>query len=322
MYYGLSYKSKQFFLVFIKLAIVVGASYYIYNRLIHNNELDFQVFMSFLSKNVVFTPKNVILVLFLTIFNWFFEILKWKKLVSAIKNISLSEATKQSLSALTASLFTPNRIGEYGAKAVYFSKLHRKRILLLNLMGNVFQMSVTLVLGIIGLYIFVSNYDIEISFYRVSRFGIVLLLVGALATFGISQKRIKIKGFSMERIMAFIKEMPFQKKGLAALYSVIRYFIFSFQFFFLMTLLGVELPYFEAMVGITTMYLFSSIIPTLFIFDVVVKGSIAVYVFGYLGVNELTILCVITMMWLLNFVLPSVFGSFYVLNFNFTSEDE
>ena len=50
--------------------------------------------------------------------------------------------------------------------------------------------------------------------------------------------------------------------------------------------------------------------------DVVVKGGLAIYLFDLAGVNNLTVLCVTTLMWLLNFVLPSVFGSYYVLNFN------
>jgi hypothetical protein len=261
-------------------------------------------------------------VLFLTILNWFFEILKWKELVSTIKNISFFEATKQSLSALTASLFTPNRIGEYGAKAIYYTKRFRKRILLLNLIGNVSQMGVTIILGIIGLYFFVTNYNVEISLYRISRFGIALLVVAGFTAFGVTQKKFKIKGFSIERIRSFIKDIPFQKKTLVFIYCVIRYAIFSFQFYFLLTLLGAELSYPVAMIGITSMYLLSSIIPTIFIFDIVVKGSVAVYVFGYLGLNDLTVLCVVTLMWILNFVLPSVFGSFHVLNFNYYSQED
>ena len=321
MYYALSYKTKQFFFVLIKLSIVVGASYYIYNRLLNNDELDFRVFVDFLSKNNVFTPENIFFVLFLTIFNWIFEILKWKKLVSSIKKISLVEATKQSLSALTASLFTPNRIGEYGAKAIYYTKRYQKRVLLLNLIGNVFQMSVTVILGVIGLYFFITNYDVEFSFYRISRFGLLLIFAAGFAAFGVSQNKFKIKGFSIERIKSFIKEVSFQRKAMVFLYSVIRYAIFSYQFYFLMILLGTELSYLDAMLGITSIYLLSSIIPTIFIFDVVIKGSVSVYVFGYLGVNELTILCVVTLMWILNFVLPSVFGSYHVLNFNYYSND-
>jgi len=323
MFYALPYKTKQFFFVLIKLAIVIGASYYVYNRLINNQELDFRVFIDFISKNEVFTPKNMIFVVFLTIFNWFLEILKWKELVSVVKKISFIEATKQSLSALTASLFTPNRVGEYGAKAIYYPKRYTKRILLLNLMGNIFQMSITVILGIIGLYYFLNAYDVAIPYYRVSRFGLILLIVVGFGLLGVSQNKFRIKGFSFERIKAFIKEIPFQKKTTVFIISLMRYAIFSYQFYFLLVILGIELSYLETMIGITSMYVLASVIPTLFIFDVVVKGSVAVYVFGYLGINEFTILCVVTLMWILNFVLPSVFGSFHILNFNYyTSENE
>jgi len=322
MYYRLPYKTKQFFFVLIKLSIVVGASYYVYNRLVNNGELDFRVFVDFLSKNDVFTTKNALFALFLTVFNWFFEIIKWQKLVATIKKISPFEATKQSLSALTASLFTPNRIGEYGAKAIYFPKRFRKRVLLLNLIGNASQMCVTLILGGIGLYYLVTRYHVDISYYRVSRFALLVLMVALFGLFGVTQNRYKIKGFSMEKIMTFIKGIPLQKKIIVILLSGIRYTIFSFQFYFLLSLLGAELDYLDAMIGITSMYLLSSIIPTLFIFDVVVKGSVGVYIFGHLGINELPLLSVITLMWTLNFVLPSIFGSFHVLNFNYYPAEE
>jgi len=74
------------------------------------------------------------------------------------------------------------------------------------------------------------------------------------------------------------------------------------------------------MIVITSMYLLSSIIPTIFVFDVVIKGSVALYLFTIVGVNELTILCIITLMWILNFVLPSVFGGLFVLNFDYYKE--
>jgi hypothetical protein len=76
------------------------------------------------------------------------------------------------------------------------------------------------------------------------------------------------------------------------------------------------------MMVITSMYLLASIIPSIFIFDVVIKGSVAVYLFSIVGIDEFTILSIIMIMWLLNFVLPSFFGSYYVLNFNLPKTDD
>lgn len=313
---GLPYKTKQFFFVLIKLSIVVGAAYFIYNKLTNNDELDFSVFIDFLSKNSAFSLKNIIFLLFLTFFNWFFEILKWRNLVNSISKISFFEALKQSLASHTASLFTPNRIGDYAAKTIYFSGQLRKKIVLLNLIGNMSQMLMTLLFGIVGVFMFTSQYEVDISYYKLVRL-LTYTLIGIVAIgFGVSHKRFQIKGFSFSNIWTFVKGLPAKMHIKNILLSLLRYVIFSFQFYYLFVLFGVDITYIDAMILISTMYLVVSVIPTIFIFDVVVKGSVALYVFGFADINNITILSVTTLMWLLNFVLPSIFGSYYVLNFN------
>ena len=314
---GLSNKTKQLFFVLIKLSIVICAFYIIYQKLLNNENLNFRVFVTFLSKNDGFSTNIVLFLLFLTIFNWFFEILKWQNLTLFVKNLSFFEAFKQCLAAHTASLFTPNRIGEYGAKAIYFINQLRKRILLLNLLGNMTQMGSTLIFGIIGFSLFITKYDIDISYYKLFRFLILIALIISLLIFGIKQSKFKIKGFSIQRIKVFIVAMPTKIHLKNMGFSVIRYLIFSFQFYCLLRIFGVDLDYFNAMIIITSMYLLSSIIPTIYVFDVIIKGSVGLFLFDFVNVDELTILSVIMLMWLLNFVLPCVFGGFYVLNFDY-----
>ncbi|TBN05664.1 hypothetical protein EYD45_03250 [Hyunsoonleella flava] len=321
MGYRLPYKTKQFFFVLIKLSIVVGASYFIYQKLAKNPDLEFHRFIQFTSKNGVFSSKNIIFLLFLSIFNWFLEILKWQNLISPINKISFKNAMEQSLGSLTASLFTPNRIGEYGAKAIYYLPHLRKKVMLTNLLSNMLQMSVTVAMGIIGFSFFANTYHVELDYYSIGRFLIIILSVVLLTAFGITHKRFKLKGFSIERIKIFFSDFPKQKFYIAFVLSFMRYLVFSFQFYLILSLFKVDISYLEAMSVITSMYFIASLLPSIFIFDVVIKGSIAVYLFGILGVNELIILSTITIMWLLNFAIPSIFGSYYVLNFKLTQND-
>lgn len=314
---NMHYKTKQFFFVLIKLSIVVGAFYFIYSKIIDNDNLKFTDFVSFLKKNSTFSVKNILFLVLLSIFNWFFEILKWQQLVITIKPISFKSALIQSLAALTTSLITPNRIGDYGAKTMYYLKSMRTKIVMLNLLGNFSQMAITTFLGCIGFIMLSSRYAIEINYYKITRIAIVTLIIGLFVLFGIKQKRYKIKGFSITTILNFIKSIPLKTHLTTLLLSLIRYAIFSFQFYYLLTIFGANIDYTNAMMVITSMYLLSSIIPTIALFDMVVKGSIAVYLFGYLDVNELTILSITTLMWLLNFVIPSLIGSYFVLNFKF-----
>jgi len=319
---ALSYKTKQFFFVLIKLSIVIGAFYFIYNKLTKNPDLNFNDFVEFLTKNDTFSLKNVLFLLFLTIFNWFFEILKWQNLMSFVKKISFKNALEQSLGSLTASLFTPNRIGEYAAKTIYFSTLFRKRIVLLNLLGNMMQMSVTILFGTIGFLFYVSQYPVELNYSKIARFVIILLLIISFIGFRVKKSSITIKGVSIEKIILFIVKLPRKVHVYGFGFSIIRYLIFSFQFYYVLLIFGADLDYLDAISVITSMYLLSSIIPSIFIFDVIIKGSVAVYLFSFVCINELTILSVVTIMWLLNFVLPSIFGSFYVLNFNLPENDQ
>ncbi len=317
----LPYKTKQFFFILIKLGIVVGAFYFICSKLLNNGTLDFHDFIDFLNESSIHSTKNILILLLLSFFNWFFEIAKWRVLVSSIKKITPMDATEQSLGSLTASLFTPNRIGEYGAKAIYFHKSQRKRVLLLNLIGNMMQMGITVILGIIGLWTFANAHPIEVDFLKISRGIVVFFVVLSMIFIGLKKTRFTIKGVSFDKIKRFVFDLSTRIKFLAFAFSLIRYAIFSFQFYFLLQIFGVGLSYLEAISIITSMYLLASAIPSFFIFDVIVKGSVAVYLFSMVGVNELTILCIITLMWLFNFVLPSIFGSYYVLNFNLPIDD-
>lgn len=322
MMYSLPYKTKQFFFVLIKLSIVIGAFYFIYRKLVNNNELEFSVFVDFLSKKDIFSTINTLFLIFFSVFNWFFEILKWKELVSFVKKVSFKNAFEQSLGALTASLFTPNRIGEYGAKAIYYKSNYRKRILLANLLSNMLQMSVTVIFGTIGFAFFVLENNIEINHYKFTRFLVIGLATFLLIGFGLTKSNFTIKGYSLAKIKQFIIDYPKNKLVSGFIFSIIRYSIFSFQFYFLLRIFNVNITYFDAMKVISSMYLLASIIPTIFIFDVIIKGSIAVYLFSFLHINELSILSITTIMWLLNFVFPSFIGSYYVLNFRLPKNEQ
>ncbi|MCB4807575.1 flippase-like domain-containing protein [Tamlana sp. 62-3] len=315
------YKTKQFFFVLIKLSIVVGAFYFIYQKLTNNSSLSFSEFIKFSQKSDVFSLKNTFFLLVLSCFNWFFEILKWQTLISSVKKLSFKNALEQSLGSLTASLFTPNRIGEYGAKAMYFLGNSRKKVLLVNLLHNSLQMLVTTVIGVAGFLVFSSNFGLQINYFKLILTLVIIVGSVILISFSIKNKKLKIKGFSFYKLKTFFLKFPKQNLFLGGFYSLVRYAVFSFQFYFLLQLFHVNIGYSQAMVIISTMYLLSSIIPSIFIFDVLIKGSIAVYLFSYAHVNELTVLSIVCLMWIFNFVIPSILGSFYVITFKFPEHD-
>ena len=207
-----------------------------------------------MKENDTFSTKNITFLIILSIFNWFFEIQKWQNLVKTIKQISFKDALEQSLGGLTASLITPNRIGDYGAKAVYYSKPFRSRIVVLNLIGNMAQMTITTIFGMVGLSFFINHYEIDVNYYSVTKYGFILIIVFLFAVLAVKQKRFKIKGVSFERILTFIKSLSLKSHITNLSLSVIRYLIFSFQFYYLLTMFGVDIEYSKAMIVITSLY--------------------------------------------------------------------
>ncbi|MFT4575243.1 MAG: uncharacterized membrane protein YbhN (UPF0104 family) [Polaribacter sp.] len=310
-----SHKTKHFLALIIKLFIVIGCGYFMYTKLTLNNQLSFSNFYSNSTKTTLFSIKNILFLLLFSLLNWFFEITKWKILVSFCEKIDFKRATIQSLASLTVSLLTPNRIGEYGAKAIYFEKPLRKQILVLNLVGNLFQLLTTLLFGLAGITFFLLNFNINISIKStilVLGFSFTLILFAWV----LYKKGVSIKGHSLKSLFNFIAKIPSSLTTKIGLYSGIRYLIFSHQFYFLLLLFNVDIIYSEALFSIFSMYFLASIIPMLSIFDIVIKGSIAIWVFSFFNCNEISILSVVLIMWVFNFVLPSIVGSYFVLTFN------
>ena len=314
--FALSYKSKKYLLVALKIFILVIAFGYIYVKITQNETINFSVYLKNVFKeNALF---SIIIFFLLTAANWFFEIVKWKTMVSETQEISFSTSLKQSLTSLTISLTTPNRIGEYGAKALFFEKKKRKQILLLNFFNNSFQMLVTIVFGIIGLGIVFDNYDLN-KLNTISKnqllIGILLFILLIGIGFYFRKKQLLFKGLSLSNIYLKLKQISSQTKLKILLFSIIRYLIFSFLFYKLLRFFGVEISINQALPLVFSMYFLSSIVPTIFIFDVVVKGGVAVWLFSMAGVVDVAVLSTVFSMWLLNFVIPSLFGAYFLMTY-------
>ncbi len=316
---AISHKAKQYLLVTAKVLIIGLTFGYIFYKISFNSSLSFSEFKNTITAQASVSGYLILLFLFLAAANWYFEILKWQNLVSVIKKINFQTAMKQSLASLTVSLATPNRIGEYGAKAMFFESSKRKKVLLLNFFSSGSQMLVTTLFGIIGLLYFLRNFNVDYSVKTVCYFGIGVILLFAIGYY-FKEKELLMKGFSFSKLFQFFKQIPFQIKRNVLLFSIFRYIIFSGMFYGLLLFFGAKIPFFDALLLIFTMYFFVSIIPTFFIFDVVIRGGVAVWLFSFVNLSEFAVLATVLTIWIFNFVLPALFGSFFVLTYQPTTK--
>ena len=307
-----SYKSNQLLWLVLKLLTVILCCYFIFTNIAFNEELKFIDFYSKMMNFGVFSSKNIIFMLFFTIINHFLEIKKWKTLTKSVKNNSWFEATEQSLASLTFSIITPNRIGEDGAKVLFYPNNKRKQILLLNFAGNFYQLAITIILGMIGL-VFLYKYA---SFSIISTQNSIIIIIALISVVGIFYFLKENYSKIGDWLSKIIELLSFKNNKIVILISLLRYLVFSHQFYFLIYCFKLNISYFEAMTAISSVYLIASCIPILSLFDVSLKGSVAIIVFSIFEIDSIQILSITTLMWLLNFVFPAIIGSYFVFQFN------
>lgn len=299
------------FVFLIKILIVSGAYYVISDKLLNDGNFSSFLWMERIEVLGSASFSYILLLLLMTLINWSLEILKWKTLVSAVSQISFVQSAKQSLASLTASLLTPNRIGEYGAKAIYYPQDHRPKVLMLNFLGNGHQMLITMLFGLSGMLLLGEYFSVQ-NFHVIPILGTVMVLIIIFISAAFFQKK-WVKNF--QRIKNNFLQIPFDIHKATFFYAAARYLIFSHQFYLFLLFFGADLQYSIALPIIVTMYLISSVIPGFVLFDWLVKGSVAVTLFRLIGVDDIVVLSITASMWILNFALPAIIGSFYVLTF-------
>ena len=234
-------KAKQFLIAFVKLCVVGGAFYFIYDQLANNDKLDWERFAAKFRAN--WNLAGILFILLFSVLNRYFEILKCQNLSSYIRPISVGESTKQVLGALTASIFTPNGIGEYGAKALFFEKSQARQVVFLNLICNGIQMVLTVAFGILGLLYFNSIANVITPRTVAMLFGVLLLIL--ILSFFV--RKIAIKGYSIDRLIQKINSLPKRIHNKNLVLAILRYVVFSHQYYFLFLAFDVDLPYLTLM---------------------------------------------------------------------------
>jgi hypothetical protein len=107
--------------------------------------------------------------------------------------------------------------------------------------------------------------------------------------------------------------------------SLVRYLVFSLQFYLLLCAFGVPISYPNGMMLIGLVYLLMTIIPTIALTELGVRGSVSLYVFALfltplglwtetigLGVASAT-----TSLWLINLAFPALLGVFFTYSLRF-----
>lgn len=315
-----SYKTKHFLFQTIKLLLVFGAVLFLYQKLSEDHFFS-QFHIKTITRSEIFAMDTLVIILFFSFANWALEILKWKVLLQPISPVSYRKAAMQSLIAFSVSIVTPNKLGEYGIRPLFFEKSLRNKIALLTAIHHFLQLMATLFFGFIG-FLFLLTLFPEMHEYLFSVSLITIVVIITLIVISALNRKPWLKVTFLNKGLQFIGELKKKVylKGLA--FSMARYLIFSHQFIFLLSVYKVSLPYPYALAAVTTVYLLSTLLPAISFFDVLIKGSVAIFVFGMFNVEELSIMKITGVMWFFNFILPLFPGGYYTLKIRYPDNEK
>ena len=299
-------KSKQLLFTIAKYGLIALSCWYLYDRITADKELIFKTFREF-NLLSIFSLLVISLVGFAG--NWLAESFKWKTITKPIAQLSLKNAIIQTLAAHAIAVMTPQKIGEYGARPFFFPKHQAKKVIAYTLINSSLQLGATLFFAFFGTVYFIANFkDIFLQTDYYPYIGLVLFLIISLLFFARKKIRYKLKSFFQVKINASAVKK-------SAVLSLLRYLIFSHQYFLLLHLFYDELSYFQAMPMLFMVYLFISVVPSVFVFDIAVRGGLGVFFFGLIDVPASSVILTATFMWLANAGLPALIGNIFVAKY-------
>lgn len=257
--------------------------------------------------------------------NWFVETLKWRQYVLRFEPISLKRALLAVWVGVSFSLFTPNRIGEYGGRVLFIRPQNRWKAVLINLIGNYSQYLILLSLGSVAGIFYLSALGILTAFwlYVFCAGAALALLFLYLLYFNIRRmlpllRRVSKRGWwrALQREGEVLHYFNTTESVQLLGWALLRYVIYSTQYFLLLLFFGIKPGLLVAYTGIALLFLLQTCLPLAPLASLLVRGNLAIWVWLPFGENALSALASSFALWIINLILPALIGTFSLFHVN------
>jgi hypothetical protein len=255
----------------------------------------------------------------LIILNWGIESYKWQLITSGIERISYKTAVRSVLTGLCVGNLTPGRIGEFAGRILFFNPANRSKISVTHFVCGLTQLFVTVATGICALaFVIESGRSNSTNLFLILALSTVLLVVLILLVLNINKVYIAISKWKV--LSRFdLGQVTYDRTLMIRLlfFSLLRYAVFSFQYFLLLRIFGVDAEPFHLFSAIAVSFMLMSSIPMISFIEVAVRAAIAMMLFGQFQQNSMQLVGASTFLWLINIVIPSVIGYVFAVQEKF-----
>ena len=325
---GLDKNIKIFINYLLGPAFLIWLSWDVYHQITAEKDLSLQwnSFLLNISQKGIYPLLQI---LFLMLLQWFLESIKWKILLKDIVSLHWLTAFRSILSGITVSVVTPNRLGEFAGRVVHLPNGTRLEGTAFTFMGNLAQLIITCLAGSICLYAGYDQlkgmlndaelvYSVDLLLILAPLATIVLLLVYFSSSWLLSKLGHwkLLRAFSSHLLVLARTSAP-RLTGVLVL-SILRYAIFILQYMIVFRFVGLTSSWMILTVGICVMLLWLSIVPTFSFMEMGVRWQFALLLFPATGAIPLAIPIAVTIIWLVNFIIPALLGALVFLRIKST----
>ncbi len=315
---------------FLGPLIFILLSWSIYRQLMQQQDLAAR----WLQMKAVLRNPGLWTAVVLSCCNWGIESRKWQLLIRQLQPFSLAQAFRSVLAGCSITLFTPNRIGEYGGRILFVNGENRLKAISLNIAASMSQLFITLIMGCAGLCIlrFRSQKENGASLILPEIWSNAVLFISLMITLGLLFLYLRI-GFWVrlfERIpgstklmkhVAVLEDLDRNRLYQLLFLSLIRYGVFVFQYLLLLHVMGVELDAWTGFWTITVFYLLVTAAPSMGLIELPVRITALWTLLQHQTANELGVSGAALAIWIINLAVPALAGSMMILSVKIFKEN-
>ena len=291
--------------------------YNVYHEIVEQKDLP--VYIDTLYSDI--DKKSILLLFLLIVFmlmQWLLEAVKWQLLLKQLIDLPLHKAVFMIFTGISFSIATPNRFGEFIGRIMHLPKGIQLQGTGYTFIGNFAQLIATCIAGSIGIYFFQADIA-NTKAVGLSTIVSIFLYLGPLITlfclfiyfksgfFFSSVAEIKLFNNWKDKFLQ-LSQLSRRLLLQLLLLSLFRYCIFLIQYGFIFEITEIGVGFAEICISISVMLFWLSVLPTISLVELGLRWQLSILLFAPYTTNVFGLTMGITLIWLLNMVLPAGIG--------------
>ncbi|MCQ2350475.1 MAG: flippase-like domain-containing protein [Paludibacteraceae bacterium] len=258
----------------------------------------------------------LLLTIILMPLNWAVESLKWKTLVNQIQEMPFLKAFKSVLMGLASGFFTPNRICDPIGRILLLDNGNKSKGVMFSIVSTIAQSFAGCIFLLIAIIAIPSaHFDISESLVGLQGFALIFISIITLIYFTIPlwSGKISVPKYEMlDRFFRAIDSVSYTVLMKVSAQSILRYGVYSFQYYLTLRFFSVDISLTEALILIPINYFLISVTPSVSFSEIGIRGAYASLLIGSITANQVGAALAAVTVWFINYVIPMIVGSIFV----------